>query len=172
MRPRSVPVTGRFAAFATRTFTVSSARASDGCSTRESTWAWRSATGPVARRVTSRKRPIILSGGEGFQSTKVMARSVGVGAATSIARTLVSPARMNDDTSSSNTREAPAICFESATSRPLSQMAARKLRPSSRSQWVLPLASTGTGNSVRYHHGTRYGLSSGISRLEKFWPIG
>src|ERR1017187_7584668 len=59
-------------------------------STFESTAGCRSATGPaLAAKYTSRHSPIFLSGGEGFQSTNVIARLFSVGAHTCTATTFV-----------------------------------------------------------------------------------
>ena len=55
---------------------------------------------------------------------------------------------------------------------PLSQASKRKFTPPKRSQSRREAASAGSVNSVRYHHGTANGLSAGIGRFEKFWPIG
>src|SRR5215472_2792447 len=129
------------------------------------------AAGPVAAIQTSRQRPIPLSGGSGFQSTKVMARSPGSGGKISTARALVSPGFAAAVTRNSNRRQDPASLSEAATCLPLSQALARKLMPSKPSQSVLPRYSAGSLNSVRNHQGLRKGLSSGMARLEKFTPM-
>src|SRR5215471_15143924 len=129
------------------------------------------ATGPVAAIHTSRQSPMPLSGGSGFQSTNVMARSPGSGGKTSIASALDSPGRATAVMSNSNRRQAPASLSEAAICLPLSHTLARKLSPSKPSQAVLPRISAGILNSVRNHHGLRKGLSSGIGRLEKFTPM-
>jgi hypothetical protein len=110
-----------------------------------------------------------LSGGIGFQSTKVMARSPGVGADTSTARAFA-PGRATPVTSISWTRNAPAVFAASAIFLPLSQASKRKLTPPIRSHSVRPAASSGSVNTVRYHQGTAKGLSAGIGTFEKLVP--
>ena len=44
--------------------------------------------------------------------------------------------------------------------------------PSKRSQNARPGGEAGSANSVRYHQDERNGLSPGMGRLEKFFPIG
>src|ERR1017187_762102 len=116
--------------------------------------------------------PIPLSGGAGFQSTKVMARSSGVGGNTSTASALGLPGTAMPVTSNSKRRQAPAILFALAIWWPLSQTLARKLMPSKWSWIRLPAYSAGAMNCVRYHQDDRNALSGGIGILEKFSPIG
>src|ERR1035437_3441316 len=130
------------------------------------------ATGPVAAIETSRHRPMPLSGGNGFQSTKVMARSPGSGGKISTASALLSPGLAAAVTSNSKRRQAPASLSEAAICLPLNQTLARKLMPSKPSQSVLPRYSAGSLNSVRNHHDLRKGLSAGIGALEKLKPMG
>src|SRR5690348_9842974 len=113
-----------------------------------------------------------LSGGMGFQSTKVMARSPGPGGKTSTARALARPGSTAAVTLYSNRRQAPAMRSGEAIRLPFIQTAARKLMPEKRSQAVLPRKDSGTGNSVRYHQECRKGLSGGISMLEKLAASG
>ncbi len=110
-----------------------------------------------------------MSGGIGFQSTKVIARSPGVGAVTRTASAFT-PGAAAPVTSSSWMRKAPAVFAASAILRPFSQASKRKLTPAKRSHSVRPAASRGRVNSVRYHHGTANGLSAGIATFEKFVP--
>src|ERR1039458_10021258 len=79
------------------------------------------ATGPVAVMETSRQSPIPLSGGSGFQSTKVMARSPGSGGKISMASALAPPGRAAAVTSNSNRRQAPVSRSEAAICWPFSQ---------------------------------------------------
>src|ERR1035437_1248072 len=129
------------------------------------------ATGPVAVIETSRQSPMPLSGGSGFQSTKVMARSPGSGGKISMASALVSPGLAAAVAANSKTRQAPASLSEAAIGLPFSQTLARKLIPSNPSQSVLPRYSAGSLNSVRNHHGWRKGLSAGMGALEKLKPM-
>src|SRR6266567_2541589 len=82
-------------------------------------------TGPLVVISTLRYRPMFLSGGAGFQSTNVIARSFSVGEKTSTARTFGFPASAASVMLNSQVRQAPAtssffpICF------PLSQILAR-----------------------------------------------
>ena len=130
------------------------------------------ATGPVAVIETSRQSPMPLSGGSGFQSTKVMARSPGSGGKISMASALVPPGLAAAVMSNSKRRQAPASFPEAAICLPLSHTLARKLMPSKLSQSVLPRYSAGSLNSVRNHHGLWNGLSSGMGALEKLNPMG
>src|ERR1035437_6688481 len=130
------------------------------------------ATGPVAAIDTSRHRPMPLSGGNGFQSTKVMARSPGSGGKISMASALVSPGLAAAVTSNSNRRQAPVSFSEPAMFSPFSQTLARKLMPSKPSQIVLPRYSAGSLNSVQKNHGLWKGLSAGMGALEKLNPMG
>src|ERR1017187_564226 len=112
-----------------------------------------------------------LSGGSGFQSTKVMPRSWGVGANTSTASAFVALVLVSAVTSNSNKRHAPAILAAVAICFPFSHTLARKLMPSNPSHRVLLLYSAGIQNSVRYHHDLANGLSSGRPKFEKFRPM-
>ena len=68
-------------------------------------------------------------------------------------------------------RHDPAISSAATICCPLSHTLALKLTPPKCSQTLRPAASAGSVNSVRYHHGTRKGLSSGISMSEKLPAI-
>ena len=105
----------------------------------------------------------------GFQSTNVIARSVGFGADTSTASAFT-PGVAAPVTSSSWRRKAPAVSAASAIFLPLSHASNLKLTPSRRSQSVRPAAPAGRVNSARYHHGTANGLPSGMGTFEKFVP--
>src|SRR5450756_1118175 len=109
--PFSVPFTGRSLAFFTSAVTVKWAALFAGESTFESTAGWRSATGPLVVKYTSRHRPMFLSGGAGFQSTKVIARLFSVGAHTCTASTFV-PGLTAEVTLNSYVLHAPATWFE------------------------------------------------------------
>src|SRR5579864_5767439 len=89
--PFSTPFTGCLLPFFSNALTVRWALPS--ASTFDTTVGYRSATGPLVRTSTPRQRPIFLSGGEGFQSTNVIAKSRSVGENTSTARTLDCPGR-------------------------------------------------------------------------------
>src|SRR3954447_13201694 len=102
---------------------------------------------------------MFLSGGVGFQSTKLIAKSVTLGANTSTASVFF-PAFTNFVTSNSWMWYAPATSFASANCLPLIQMFARQLIPSKCSANCLFAFAGGTVNSVRYHQGTAYGLPS------------
>ncbi|PYQ54958.1 MAG: hypothetical protein DMF78_03855 [Acidobacteria bacterium] len=99
--PRSVPFSGRSVVFEISADTVTWATSSDGRSKVVSTCGSRTAMGPLSVRETSLHRPMSLSGGMGFQSTQLTARSVGVGAKTSTATALRAPGRARPVTSSS-----------------------------------------------------------------------
>ena len=68
---------------------------------------------------------MFLSGGEGFQSTKVMPRSFSRGANTSTASTLLAPGRAAAVMSSRYDRKAPPISSGSLIRLPFSQTLAR-----------------------------------------------
>ena len=91
MRPLSLPLRGLAVAFWTRAVTVSRALSASGSLTSAITVGKRMAPGPLVLRYTSRHRPIDLSGGAGFQSTKVMPRSFSLGVQTSTATTFWGP---------------------------------------------------------------------------------
>jgi hypothetical protein len=103
----------------------------------------------------------------GFQSTKVIARSFGFGAATRTASAFT-PSLPTPVTSNSWTRKAPPVRAADAILWPFRNASKRKFTPSKHSQSVRPAASFGRVNSARYHQGAANGLSLGMSSFEKF----
>ena len=73
--PRTVADTGAAVAFQTSVLTVSVARSSVSTFNAGTTYAFRSATGPLSIRYTGPQRPMFLSAGVGFQSTHIIDRS-------------------------------------------------------------------------------------------------
>ena len=122
--PFSVPFTRRSLAFLSCEVTVRWAALFAGESTLASTAGLRTATGPLVVRYASRHKPIFLSGGAGFQSTKVIARLFSVGAHTCTARVFV-PVWRAEVMLNSYVRHAPATSFELAICFPFRKMLAR-----------------------------------------------
>src|SRR5262249_13617338 len=75
--------------FVTSALAVRSALASVFVSTADRTYECRTVTGPLVVTYTAPQRPMFLSGGVGFQSTQLMARSPTEGGNTSTATALV-----------------------------------------------------------------------------------
>ena len=100
MAPRSVPWTARSVVLSVSAETVRWATSSDGRSSRVTTCGLARVMGPLSVTYTSLHRPMFLSGGMGFQSTHVTARSVTSGAKTSTATALRAPGRAQRVTSS------------------------------------------------------------------------
>src|SRR5438034_11120352 len=115
---------------------------------------------------------MFLSGGVGFQSTQVIARSRGCGAKTSTATTLRAPARANRVMSNSYRRNVPATSFLVAARVPFTHTFARKLMPLKFSHSVRPRIDASRSNSLRYHQETLYGLSAGFGSSANWPPIG
>ena len=91
IRPFSVPFTGWLVAFFNKALAVRCALSFPGESTLDATAGYRTATGPLVTISTLRHNPMFLSGGAGFQSTKVMAKSVSAGAQVCTASTFACP---------------------------------------------------------------------------------
>src|SRR5260370_425258 len=100
---------GSCVAFFRSALTVRCAVFNEGKSNFVSTNGCRNSTGPLVVRYTRFHRPISLSGGAGFQSTKSIARSISFGGKTSMARTFVVEDDRYSVTLSSYRRQAPAI---------------------------------------------------------------
>ena len=111
--------------FHTSAVTVRRAVSREGRSSRLTTWGFRRARGPLSLRYTSPHNPMFLSGGVGFQSTHMKARSWGSGPTTATATAFASPGRTSPLTSSSCRRNAPTTSSDPATRAPLSQTVAR-----------------------------------------------
>src|SRR6266436_87197 len=129
------------------------------------------ATGPLLVTYTSCQIPMFLSGGAGFQSTQVSAKSSGCGGNTSTASVLTPPGLATSEISNSKMRKVPATSFASAILCPFNQIFALKLIPSKCNDNFCPRLFSAIRNSVLYHQELRKGLSSGIATFEKFCPI-
>src|SRR5579859_3881351 len=149
------------------TLTVTPALPRPGSETEVRTWALVRVTGPERRRTTSRKMPMLWSGGVWAQSIQPMVRSLlGLLGKTRIASELF-PGRTRPLTSKVLLVKAPATCALVATWVPLNQTSAREMMPE-RSRKVLSPEPGAMLTSARYHQGTV--KSAGLTAVLRLLP--